>query len=156
MDKLKLKRRNRPLRAFTPVDMLDMDNFFEKRFWNRQFRNDDFWNDKSYAPALNVKELDDHFEIELAAPGFNKKDFEITLENGYLNIAAEKSKTEEINENDFTRREFNYNSFERSILLPEEIENEAIKAKYQNGILQFDLAKREIPKREKAKKVEIS
>ena len=72
-----------------------MENFFDDRFWNRGLMDERFWNGRKGEPALNIKEKDDHFEIELAAPGFSKKDFEITLDEGYLNISAKKTTKEE-------------------------------------------------------------
>lgn len=64
-------------------------------------------------PAVNVKETEKAFEIEVAAPGLSKKDFKITAENGVLNISSEKEKKEQ-EENGYTRREFSYSSFSRS------------------------------------------
>ena len=106
-------------------------------------------------PALNVKETDDHYEIELAAPGFAKKDFEVTLEDGHLNISAEKEQEEEQKEEKFTRREFRYSSFHRSLQLPDNTKDGDIKAKYNDGILSFELAKKEVNKKLPAQKVQI-
>ena len=66
-----------------------------------------------------VKEKDELFEIEIAAPGFTKNDFEISIENGLLKISAENSEELKKEEDNFTRREFNYNSFFRSFTLPD-------------------------------------
>ena len=118
--------------------------------------SDRFWNGRTGEPALNIKETDDHYEIELAAPGFDKEDFEITIDNGYLNISAKKSEEQEEKEEEFTRREFSYKEFERSLLLPENVAEEEIQAKYKNGILSFNLVKKEIEKKQEPKKVEIS
>ena len=104
---------------------------------------------------MNIKETGDHFEIELAAPGFQKKDFEVTIDDGCLNIAAEKSQSKEQKEDKFTRREFSYNSFERSLQLPENVKQEEIKAAYKDGILSFNLAKKEEAKKAPPKKVQI-
>ena len=155
MTELKSKRRRRPFRNLLPGEVFDMDDFFDRRFWNRDLRNTAFWNGKSHAPALNVMELENHFEIELAAPGFEKKDFEITVENGYLNIKAEKEEASEAKEEDYTRKEFNYQAFERGLLLPDNVENEAIEAQYTNGILRFNLAKKADSPANKPRKVEI-
>lgn len=65
-------------------------------------------------PAVNVKEAEKAFEIEVAAPGLSKKDFKITAENGVLNISSEKEEEKEQEENGYTRREFSYSSFSRS------------------------------------------
>ena len=151
-----VKFRKRPVGNLVTQDFFDMDDFFDNRSWVRDMLPDTFWNGKTTEPALNIKEADDKFEIELAAPGFAKKDFEITIEDGCLNISAEKSISEEEKEGDFTRREFSYNGFTRSLQLPESVKEEAIKAKYNDGILRFDLLKKEEVKKKPAKKVEIT
>ncbi|MGB5236215.1 MAG: Hsp20/alpha crystallin family protein [Flavobacteriaceae bacterium] len=156
MSLVKFKKKNRPFANLVTSDFFDMEDFFDNRFWNRGMFDDDFWNGRKGEPALNIKETEDHFEIELAAPGFEKKDFEVTIENGYLNISAEKSMKEEEKEEEYTRREFSYKSFERSLLLPENVIQEDIKARYKEGILSFNLIKKEVAKKQLPKKVEIS
>lgn len=151
-----VKFRKRPFGNLVTQDFFDMDDFFDNRSWVRNMLPDTFWNGKTTEPALNIKETDDKFEIELAAPGFAKKDFEITIEDGCLNISAEKSTSEEEKEENYTRREFSYNAFERSLQLPESVKEEAIKAKYKEGILSFDLLKKEELKKKPPKKVEIA
>lgn len=151
-----VKFRKRPFGNLVTQDFFDMDDFFDNRSWVRNMLPDTFWNGKTTEPALNIKETDDKFEIELAAPGFAKKDFEITIEDGCLNISAEKTISEEEKEDDYTRREFSYNAFERSLQLPESVKEEEIKAKYKDGILRFDLVKKEEVKKKPAKKVEIA
>lgn len=149
-------RNRRPFGNLVTSDFFDMEDFFDNRFWNEGLLNDRFWNGRKGEPALNIKETDDNFEIELAAPGFAKKDFEVTIEDGCLNIKAEKSTSEEEKKEDYTRREFSYNSFERSLQLPENVKEEELKAKYNDGILSFKLVKKEPVKKLKPKKVEIS
>ena len=132
-----------------------MDDFFDNRMWNTGLMKTDFWNGKTIEPALNIKETEDHFEVELAAPGFEKKDFNITLEDGYLNISAEKEITEEKEDEQYTRREFNYTAFERSLQLPQSVQEEAVKAKYEDGILRFNLLKKEEVKKKPPKVIEV-
>ena len=107
-------------------------------------------------PALNIKEKDDLFEIELAAPGYSKKDFKVTMDDGCLNISAKKSKTKDEKDENYSRHEFSYESFERSLELPESIADDKVKANYENGILKFSLAKKEVAKKQKPKVIEIS
>ncbi len=149
-------RKRRPFGNLVTSDFFDMEDFFDNRFWNQGLLNDSFWTGRKGEPALNIKENDANFEIELAAPGFAKKDFKITIEDGFLNISAEKSTSEEEKEDNYTRREFSYNSFERSLQLPENIKDEEVKAKYNDGILSFKLNKKEVEKKQKAKIVEIA
>lgn len=155
MSLVKFKKR-RPFGNLVTSDFFDMEDFFDNRFWNQGLLSDSFWNGRKGEPALNIKENDTNFEIELAAPGFTKKDFEIIIDDGCLNVSAEKTTSEEEKEEDYTRREFSYNSFERSLQLPENIKDEEIKAKYKDGILSFKLEKNEVIKKQKPKIVEIS
>jgi len=122
------------------------DDFFNDRFWHKNVLD---------KPAMNVKEKKDYFLVELAAPGLTKKDFEITINNGYLKIFVEKSSEMEDEIDNYTRKEFSYNSFERSLLLPENIIEEDVRAKYENGILKFKLNKKEILKEQPSKKITI-
>ena len=155
MSLVKFKRR-RPIASLMPSSFLDMDDFFNSRFLSRDLLSDDFWNGKSSEPALNIVETDDNFEIELAAPGFAKKDFEVTIADGCLNISAEKSTSKKEEDKNYTRKEFSYNSIERSLQLPDSIKEEAIKARYHDGILSFNLAKKEEAKKQKPKVIEIT
>lgn len=156
MTLVKFKNRNRPFTNLITSDFFDMEDFFDNRFWKKGLVNEDFWNGRSGEPALNIREEDRYFEIELAAPGFEKKDFDVSIENGYLTIKAEKEDTEETKKENYTRKEFSYNSFERSLLLPENVLEDKIKAKYNNGILSFQVLKKEEAKKLKPKKVEIA
>ncbi len=95
------------------------------------------------SPSVNVVEHENHFNMQLAAPGLEKSDFNIQIENDYLVIsAAKKTETEDTNKK-FTRREFNYNSFKRSFQLDESINREGISAAYENGVLQITLPKKD-------------
>ncbi|MDH3698625.1 MAG: Hsp20/alpha crystallin family protein [Flavobacteriaceae bacterium] len=154
----KFRKRRRPFGKLATPEFFDfdMEDFFENRLRGHRFFNDRFWNGKANEPALNIKETDEFFDIELAAPGFDKEDFKVTVEDGYLNIRAEKTLSKEEKEEEYTRREFSYNSFERGLPLPENVEDEEIAAKYKNGILRFKLMKKEIEEKTKAKVIEIS
>ncbi|MDZ7648897.1 MAG: Hsp20/alpha crystallin family protein [Cytophagales bacterium] len=90
--------------------------------------------------------MEKEFVVEMAAPGMDKKDFVIALENGVLNISAEHKVENEEKEKDFTRREFNYQSFARSFTLPENVSDDKIVANYDNGILKLQLGKKFLPK----------
>ena len=124
--------------------------------FNDDFFNEPLWMNKLDEPALNIKETDDKFEIELAAPGFSKKDFNVTIDDGLLNISAEKEVKKKEEDNNYTCREFSYDSFERSVMLPDTVKSEDIKAKYEDGILKFHLVKKEETKKLKPKVVQIS
>tara|TARA_R110002033_G_scaffold166331_1_gene204872 strand:- start:98525 stop:98989 length:465 start_codon:yes stop_codon:yes gene_type:complete len=151
-----VKFTRKPFGNLVSQDFFDMDDFFDNRGWVRDMLPERFWNGKRAEPALNIKETDNNFEIELAAPGFAKKDFEVTIDDGCLNIKAEKSESDEEKDENFTRREFSYQSFERSLQLPETVKQEAIKAAYKDGILSFNLTKKEEAKKLPPKKVQIA
>lgn len=149
-------RRRRPFGSLVTQDFFDMDDFFDNRTLVRNMLPPTFWNGRTSEPSLNIKETDDDFEIELAAPGFAKKDFEVTIDDGFLNISVEKESSEEDKEDNYTRREFSYSSFERSLQLPESVKQEEIKAKYNDGILSFKLTKKEEAKKRTPKVIEVA
>ena len=114
MTLVKFKNRRLPWYDTMFTDLLGTD---------RLLTNDLLLEDR-WIPAMNIKEKKGNFEIDVAAPGFDKKDFEVTIENGVLCISAEKKEEKEVKEEEFTRREFNYNSFSRRFTLPENVNEE--------------------------------
>ena len=109
------------------------------------FINND-WNVKvpslsSRMPAANIKELDSQFEIELAIPGKEKDDFEIDLDDGILSISSTQDDKKLDEKENFTRREFSYNSFRRSFSLPDSVDHTKIDANYKDGVLKVLLPK---------------
>jgi HSP20 family protein len=107
-------------------------------------------------PSVNISELDDKFVLELAAPGLEKKDFNIALEKGQLTISASKETNTEENESGrWTRKEFNFSSFKRSFHITDVVDAEKIQAEYQNGILSVVLPKKEEAKAKEPKRIEI-
>lgn len=96
-------------------------------------------------PAVNIKETDFNFEIELAAPGKTKEDFNIEIDHNVMTISSEQKEEKERVEEDgrYTRKEFSYTSFRRSFTLPESVNTDSINATYENGLLQIKLPKRE-------------
>lgn len=91
-------------------------------------------------PAVNIYEGANEYKIELAAPGLNKEDFKIDLKKDNLSVWAEK-KTQTDVQKDYTRKEFEFNSFARSFVLPEGIDADKISAEYVNGILNITIGK---------------
>ncbi len=106
-------------------------------------------------PSVNVVENPQNFLLEVAAPGLEKGDFKVSVENGSLNISAKKEKKEEVQDGKYTRREFNYTSFSRSFNLPEGVKPEEVQAVYENGVLKVTLPKKEVAKVEDARVIEI-
>jgi HSP20 family protein len=127
-----------------------LSDFFD----NEKFFDSD-WLKRSLLPAVNVKETEQSYEIDVAAPGRSKKDFNISAENGVLTISYEKKEEKEQKEKEYTRKEFSYSSFSRSFTLPENVNEENIKANYADGILKLELAKKVISQPKAKKAIEV-
>ena len=108
-------------------------------------------------PAVNVKEHDAEFVVEVAAPGMKKENFKINANHELLTISSEfEDNQEQKEEGKFTRREFNYTSFQRSFTLPKSVDGDKIKAKYEDGVLRISLPKREEAKVKPNREIKIS
>ncbi len=95
-------------------------------------------------PAINVKETEKAYAVEVAAPGMDKKDFSVRIdEDNNLIISLEKKEEHEENEKDvlYLRREFAYSKFEQTMILPDNVDKEKIKATMGNGVLKIELPK---------------
>ena len=109
-------------------------------------------------PAVNVKETNDAFELEVVAPGMNKQDFKIELDNNLLVITAQKENEHEEKDEkgNYTRREFSYQTFTRSFSLPERlVKGDEIAARYHDSILHITVPKAEDAKVKPAKQIAI-
>jgi HSP20 family protein len=107
-------------------------------------------------PSVNIIEGADSYEVDMAAPGLDKKDFKIELGHGVLTISSErKTENETKKGKQVTRREFSYQSFNRSFSLPQTVESEKISAKYENGILKVVIPKKDEVKTKSVKAIEI-
>ena len=93
--------------------------------------------------------------VELAAPGLEKKDFKIELENQVLTVSSEKEEEKKEETKNFKRREFSYNSFSRSFQLPEDVLSDKIDAKYENGILKLSVPKKEVTVSKPKKEIKV-
>jgi len=96
-----------------------------------------------HSARVNILEKEDHFLLELAAPGLSKTDFKLSLDKNQLTIKVEKSPEENDEQSRYTRREFNYKQFSRQFHLPDTVDPAAISAQYENGILLVKLPKKE-------------
>jgi len=94
-------------------------------------------------PRVNILESETDYKIELAAPGLTKEDFQINLKKDTLSVWAEKKTEETEAKKDYTRKEFDYFSFARSFVLPEQVDGEKITAEYTNGILNITIGKKD-------------
>lgn len=91
--------------------------------------------------AVNVKEDDTAFHLEVAAPGLNKNEFKVNVEGDKLTVAYQHETTEAGQNDQFTRHEFAPTNFERSFRLPKNVNADLIQAAYTDGILKLDLPK---------------
>lgn len=131
------------------------DDFFSRDLWNWGMNNNSSTN--TSIPLVNIKETADNFEVEVAAPGMNKEDFKIELDGNVLTITSERKDENEVKEGDrYTRREFSYQSFQRSFQLPKEVvDAEKIEAKYENGVLKLLVPKKEEARPRPPKMIQI-
>jgi HSP20 family protein len=127
-------------------DLMNADRFFDRN---------PFFSQSLQVPAVNIKETDNAFELEVAAPGLEKKDFKIEIDNNVLSVSAERKEEKNENKPDYTRREFSYNSFVRSFELPAYVNAEGIDARYEEGILKLILPKKEEAAANKRKEIPI-
>ncbi len=145
------------------MSLVRFTNQFPSLF-DRFFENDMFdWTNRHFSstnttlPSVNIIENIEGFEVEVAAPGLEKDDFRIELDNNVLSISSEKKVENETNEGErFTKKEFSYQSFCRSFTLPLSVESEKITAKYENGILNLSIPKKEEAKPKPIKQISIS
>lgn len=146
-----MTKRNESVPIFRSV----FDDFFTKDLFD--------WNSKHFSdlgstlPSVNVKETERGFNLELAAPGMQKDDFNIELNHNVLTISSEQKdeKSEEDYDGRYTRREFNYQSFSRSFTLPENADHSKIEASYDDGVLYVSIPKKEIVSKLSSKTIEI-
>lgn len=134
--------KRRPL--FT--DFFENDRFFDS------FQKD--WINR--IPAVNISENSKEFRIEFGAPGLSKEDFKIDVDKNTLTVSSEKEEKKKEENERFTKQEFNYSSFSRSFILPESVETDDVKAKYEDGVLKIHLAKKEDSKNKEKRQIQVS
>jgi HSP20 family protein len=139
---------------FPPFSLFD--DFFSRDLWNRAVTNSSSTN--TTIPLVNIKEGNENFEVEMAAPGMDKNDFKVELDGNMLTITSEKEiRNEEKDGERYSRREFSYQSFQRSFQLPKEVvDADRIEAKYENGVLRLVIPKKEEAKPRPPKMIQIS
>jgi HSP20 family protein len=132
-----------------------LERFFSDFFENDPFSGNWLAHKTDATPRVNIKENDKDFEIELAAPGMDKNDFQLSVENDRLVICAEKQKENKEERDNYTRREFSYSSFTRSFNLPENVDENKISANYKDGVLHLSIPKTEHAAKLKRKEIKI-
>ena len=148
---MSLIKRNR--NSFSAIPAL-VDDFLGRELFN--WDNSHFSATQTTVPAVNIKESANAIEVEVAAPGMEKQDFKIQLNDNTLVISSQKEHNEEKQEEGYSRREFSYQSFQRSFILPKDVVNdEGIVARYENGVLHLTIPKKEEAKQKGPRLIEI-
>lgn len=132
-----------------PEGFLDDDRILPSRLFDRSFLKE------MQVPAVNIKDNDDHFQIELAAPGHRKEDLKVSVKDGLLTISSERRKETEADRKGYTRREFSYSAFSRSFMLPDNTDGDSLKAKFADGVLRLTINKTKTLPENKGKEIKI-
>ncbi|WP_281226817.1 Hsp20/alpha crystallin family protein [Flavobacterium aquiphilum] len=150
---MNLVKRNSAINSAWPMLF---DNFFNRDAFKEGNLN--FYDDRTSIPAVNIKDNPKAYALEMIAPGMEKTDFKIELENDVLTITAEKStQNSDADEGVYSRKEFSYQSLRRSFTFPQDIvDKDRIEAKYKDGILYITIPKRENTTNNTIRQIEIS
>ncbi|HLK27937.1 MAG TPA: Hsp20/alpha crystallin family protein [Puia sp.] len=149
-----LVKRNGNMNSLFPTFF---DDFFNRDLFN--WGNLNFSDTNTTIPAVNIKETGESYEVEVAAPGMSKKDFKVELNGNTLSISSEKlnQQEEERELPHYVRREFSYQSFQRTFELQKDVlDVEKIQAKYENGMLHLLIPKKEEVKQKAPRLIQIS
>ena len=131
------------------------DDFFNRDLVN--WNSSNFSNTDTTIPAVNIKETAENYEIEVAAPGMTKKDFKVELDGNLLTISSERAHQEEGENERYSRKEFSYQSFQRTFNLQKDVVDiDKIQARYENGLLQLSIPKKDEAKQKPRKLIQIS
>ena len=136
---------------------------FGRNAWMPSIFNDFFDNDfmtraNATAPAINVKESDTEYTVELAAPGLKKDDFNVNIDrdgNLHIHMESKAEKKDEDKKSHYLRREFSYSKFEQTLLLPDDVDKDGIGAKVDNGVLTVTLPKTQKKEDKERKQIEV-
>lgn len=132
-----------------------LDDFFSRDWLDSTMA--DWRTSGSTLPAVNVQDTNDEYMIEVAAPGMKRDDFKIELDNNVLTISSQREDSREEKDGNYTRREFSYQSFQRSFSLPQnKVKGDGITAKYVDGILRITVPKTENAKVKPAKQIAVA
>jgi len=135
-------------RSYKPLTLSD---FFNEDFFPTFNRN------SGSLPAVNIREDEKAFYLELAVPGMNKKDLRIEVKDDVLTISSEHKEEKQDESEGYRRKEFSFSSFCRSFYLPEDVNGEKIGATYRDGILNVEIPKlEEEKKKERIREINIS
>lgn len=139
------------------LPVISRNNWMPEVF-NDFFDTDFMTRTKATAPAINVKETEKDYTVEVAAPGMTKDDFNVNIDkdgNLHIHMEAHTEKKEEDKKSHYLRREFAYSKFEQTLLLPDDVEKEAIAARVNDGVLTVTLPKIAKPECPAARQIEV-
>lgn len=139
------------------LPVISRNNWMPEVF-NDFFDTDFMTRTKATAPAINVKETGKDYTVEVAAPGMTKDDFNVNIDkdgNLHIHMEAHTEKKEEDKKSHYLRREFAYSKFEQTLLLPDDVEKEAIAARVNDGVLTVTLPKMAKPECPAARQIEV-
>ncbi|MBK8496407.1 MAG: Hsp20/alpha crystallin family protein [Ferruginibacter sp.] len=147
-----LKRNGNLLNPFPVL----FDDFVNRDLFN--WGNLNFSDTNTSIPAVNIKETAEHYEVAVAAPGMTKKDFTIELNGNVLTISSERNDQKEVTEEErYFRKEFSYQSFRRTFTLQKDVVDiDRIEARYENGLLQLLIPKKEEAKQKPPRLITVS
>jgi HSP20 family protein len=136
-----LKIKNRPVNGhFNSF----VDDFFNQ--FPSMFRGDHSLTSGNRTVPVNIRETETAYLLDVVAPGLNKEDFKISLENNLLSISFEKKSESDETKEKFIRSEYQFSSFTRSFTIDEKISADEISAQYVNGVLTLNLPKKAVVK----------
>lgn len=138
------------------TDFFENDRLFDSDVFNLEKNLLRLWDIDSRIPSANIIENTKDYKVELAAPGLEKKDFKIEVDNKTLTISAEKKEEKKEEHESYKRREFAYNAFSRTFTLPENVLADKIDAKYENGVLLLSIPKKEVTVAKPKKEIKVS
>jgi HSP20 family protein len=131
------------------------DDLFSRDLFN--WGNNHYSATRTTVPSVNIRETADSFEVEMAAPGMEKKDFSITLDGSLLTISSQKQSEENDEKDGYSRREFSYQSFSRNFQLSKDVvKAEDIRARYENGLLLLTIPKQEHARQQAPRQIAIA
>lgn len=132
-----------------------MDFPFEREFWGRQ--NPAYTKNAKNLMKTDIREHDAGYELDIDLPGFKKDEIKAELENGYLTISATKgtSNDEQDKKGKYIRRERYAGTMQRSFYVGEDVTQEDIKAKFEDGILKLSIPKKDAQAVETKKTIAI-
>lgn len=129
-----LMRKNPDLFGGLMENLMNESNWFKPVEFNKNFS----------MPAVNIKETENEYQLEVAAPGLQKEDFNIEVKEGILKLSVSKNTESEEKTEKYTRKEFGFQKFERNFALPKNtVQVESIQASYESGVLKVALPKQE-------------